>query len=108
GELMSAFEDWIEKARAVGASDLHIESNTPAVARVRGELQNAGAIVPGEAVVQAAEDVLCAEGWAGFRQRGSADIAVSIRGVRCRASFFRTVRGIAVAIRLLAPSIKDI
>ena len=105
---MSAFEDWIEKARALGASDLHIESNTPAVARVRGELQNAGGIVPGEAVVQAAQDVLGAEGWAEFRQRGSADIAVSIRGVRCRASFFRTVRGIAVAIRLLAPSIKDI
>jgi twitching motility protein PilT len=28
--------------------------------------------------------------------------------VRCRASFFQTVRGIAVAIRLLAPSVKDI
>src|SRR5208282_5577556 len=43
-----------------------------------------------------------------FRQRGSADMTVAIVGVRCRASFFRTVRGIAIAIRLLAPSVKDL
>ncbi len=102
------FEEWIEKARTLGASDLHLESNTPAVARVRGELQPASGVVPAERLVQAAQDLLGAEGWAQFKQRGSADIALSIRGVRCRASFFQTVRGIAIAIRLLAPSIKDI
>ncbi len=102
------FEEWIEKARILGASDLHVESNTPLVARVRGELQPAGPAVPADRLVQAGQDLLGAEGWAHFRERGSADIAVSIRGIRCRASFFQTVRGIAVAIRLLAPSIKDI
>jgi len=101
-------EEWIEKARVLGASDLHLESNTPLVARVRGELQSAGAVVPAERVVQAGQELLGAEGWALFKERGSADVAVSIRGIRCRASFFQTVRGIAVAIRLLAPSIKDI
>jgi len=101
-------EEWIEKARVLGASDLHLESNTPLVARVRGELQSAGAVVPAERVVQAGQELLGAEGWALFKERGSADVAVSIRGMRCRASFFQTVRGIAVAIRLLAPSIKDI
>jgi twitching motility protein PilT len=102
------FEEWIEKARILGASDLHVETNTPLVARVRGELQPAGPTVPADRLVQAGQDLLGAEGWAHFRERGSADIAVSIRGIRCRASFFQTVRGIAVAIRLLAPSIKDI
>ena len=91
-------EEWIEKARVLGASDLHLESNTPLVARVRGELQSAGAVVPAERVVQAGQELLGAEGWALFKERGSADVAVSIRGIRCRASFFQTVRGIAVAI----------
>ncbi len=102
------FEEWIEKARILGASDLHLETNTPLVARVRGELQTAGPVVAADRLVQAGQDLLGAEGWALFRERGSADIAVSIRGIRCRASFFQTVRGIAVAIRLLSPSVKDI
>src|SRR5271166_4258466 len=107
-ELPMILEEWIEKARILGASDLHLETNTPLVARVRGELQTAGPVVAADRLVQAGQDLLGAEGWALFKERGSADVAVSIRGVRCRASFFQTVRGIAVAIRLLAPSIKDI
>ncbi len=102
------FEEWIEKARILGASDLHLETNTPLVARIRGELQTAGPVVAADRLVQAGQDLLGAEGWALFRERGSADIAVSIRGIRCRASFFQTVRGIAAAVRLLAPSVKDI
>jgi twitching motility protein PilT len=105
---VTAFDEWIDKARSMGASDLHLESNTPIVARVRGELQPAGGVIGGEQLAHAAHDLLGAEGWAEFRERGSADMAVSIRGVRCRASFFRTVRGLAIAVRLLAPSIKDI
>jgi len=102
------FEEWIEKARILAASDLHLETNTPLVARVRGELHTAGPVVAADRLVQAGQDLLGAEAWALFRERGSADIAVSIRGIRCRASFFQTVRGIAVAIRLLSPSVKDI
>jgi len=102
------FEDWIDKARALGASDLHLETHSPLVARIRGELQTVGPVIPGDNVVHAAQALLGVEGWAQFKERGSADIAISSRGVRCRASFFRTVRGIAVAVRLLAASIKDI
>jgi twitching motility protein PilT len=102
------FEEWIEKAHSLGASDLHLETNTPVVARIRGELQATSDAVPGERLVQAGQDLLGPEAWSQFKSRGSADIAVSIRGVRCRASFFLTVRGIGIAIRLLAPSIKDI
>jgi twitching motility protein PilT len=102
------FEDWIEKARSMGASDLHLEANTPVVARVLGELKAAGVVVTREQLAQAGQDLLGGEAWAHFKERGSADVAISIRGVRCRASFYLTVRGIAIAIRLLSPSIKDI
>ena len=33
------FEQWIEQAYSLGASDLHLEADTPIVARIRGELQ---------------------------------------------------------------------
>ena len=102
------FDEWIGQAWSLGASDLHLEAATPLVARVRGELQTIGGAVPGDALVQAAQDFLGAEGWAQFRERGSADLSVAIVGVRCRVNFFQTVRGLAVAIRLLAPSIKDL
>jgi twitching motility protein PilT len=101
-------EDLVEKARSLGASDLHLETGTPAVARIRGELQTVGGVVAGERLVQAGQTLLGAEGWAQFKVRGSADMSIAISGTRCRANFFRTVRGMAIAIRLLAPSIKDL
>jgi twitching motility protein PilT len=101
-------ENWIETARSLGASDLHLETDTPVVARIRGDLQTVGGVVTGERLVQAGQDLLGVEGWAQFKVRGSADISITISGARCRANFFRTVRGIAIAIRLLAPSIKDL
>src|SRR5580693_3779791 len=101
-------DDWIEQAWSLGASDLHLEAGTPLVARVRGDLQTVGGAVTGDILVQAAQEFLGAEGWAQFRERGSADMSVAIGGVRCRVNFYRTVRGVAAAIRLLAPSIKDL
>jgi twitching motility protein PilT len=105
---MMILDKWIEAAHSLGASDLHLETDTPVVARIRGDLQTIGGVVTGERLVQAGQDLLGAEGWAQFKIRGSADISITISGARCRANFFRTVRGIAIAIRLLAPSIKDL
>jgi twitching motility protein PilT len=101
-------EEWVETAWSLGASDLHLEAGTPPVARVRGELQTVGAAVPGDVLVQAAQNILGAEDWEQFKERGSADLSVAISGVRCRINFFRTVRGIAAAIRLLVPAIRDL
>jgi twitching motility protein PilT len=75
---------------------------------VRGDLQVVSAPIAGSQLVQAAQDLLGAEGWSDLNDRGSADIAVAIRGARCRASFFKTVRGLAIAVRLLSTSIKDL
>src|ERR1700688_832691 len=101
-------DEWIEHAWSLGASDLHLEAGTPVVARVRGELQTVGGVVSGDTLVQAAQDFLGAEGWSNFKGRGSADISVAIGGVRCRVNFFQTLRGVAAAIRLLAPKVMDI
>src|ERR1700675_1990324 len=96
-------DEWIEHAWSLGASDMHLEAGTPLVARVRGDLQTVGGVVAGETLVQAAQDFLGPERWAHFKDRGSADLSVAIGGVRCRVNFFQTVRGVAAAIRLLAP-----
>src|SRR5579863_86390 len=108
GRASVLLDEWIGKAQSLGASDLHLETDTPVVARIRGELQTVGGAMAGERLLQDAQDLLGAEGWAQFKARGSADISLAIAETRCRASLFHTVRGIAVAIRLLAPSIKDL
>jgi twitching motility protein PilT len=102
------FEELISKARALGASDVHLEADTAIVARIRGELQAVGMTLAADRLTRASQDLLGAEGWASFRARGSADLSVAIAGTRCRVSFFQTVRGVAIAIRLLAPSVKDL
>jgi twitching motility protein PilT len=102
------FDEWIGQAWSLGASDVHLEAGTPLVARVRGDLQTLGGPVAGDVLVQAAQDFLGAEGWQQFRDRGSADISVAVGGVRCRVNFYQTVRGMAVAVRLLTPSISDL
>src|SRR6202789_4192083 len=101
------FEEWIEQAYSLGASDLHLEADTPIVARIRGELQTVGAVISGATLEHVARDLL-RDQWQGFLERGSADHAESVGGIRLRANFFQTVRGIAAAIRLLAPSVKDL
>jgi twitching motility protein PilT len=102
------FEELIGKARALGASDVHLETDTPIVARIRGELQAVGSTLSADRLTRASQELLGAEGWASFRARGSADVSMAIAGTRCRVSFFQTVRGVAIAIRLLAPSVKDL
>jgi twitching motility protein PilT len=93
--------DLIRKAREQGASDLHLEADTPLVLRVRGELLNAGIAIKADALMQAAREVLGQSGWEDFRARGSADLSRNIAGVRCRINLFQTVRGVAMAVRLL-------
>ena len=102
------FQHWIQKARELGASDLHVESDGPLVARVRGKLQPLGESCSAADLQRTGEGLLGTAGWGGFLSRGSADISLEVAGTRCRINFFRTIRGIALAVRLLAPSIKDL
>ena len=103
-----SLKDWIQKGRELGASDLHLESGTPLVARIRGELTAIGEPVPAARITEASHELLGAEAWARFLERGSADVSLGASGLRCRMSLFRTIRGIAIAVRLLSPSVNDL
>src|SRR5687767_6764941 len=101
-------QDWIRKARDLGASDLHLEAGTPLVARVRGELRAIGENISDAQIVRIGQQLLATDAWAHFQARGSADLSTTLDGLRCRLSFYRTIRGIAVAVRLLSPSVNDL
>lgn len=101
-------KDWIAQARKLGASDLHLEAGTAVVVRVRGELQSIAEPVPAAALTQWARELLNAESWDEFLARGSADVSLMLGSTRCRINLYRTLRGIAVATRLLTPSVNDL
>jgi len=102
-----SLKDWIQKGRELGASDLHLEAGTPLVARVRGELAPVGEPIPAQRILEAARQLL-GEAWTQFLERGSADVSIATAGMRSRLSLFRTIRGIAIAVRLLAPAVSDL
>jgi twitching motility protein PilT len=103
-----SLRDWVQIGRKIGASDLHLEGGSPLVARVGGELRPMGAPVAGHQLVQVGKDTLGADSWAQFMERGSADVSVVLAGTRCRINLFRTIRGLAIAVRLLASSVHDL
>jgi len=94
-------QEWIRKGRELGASDLHIEAESALVVRVRGQLSSVGASIAGAVLLHAARELL-GDGWPQFVSRGSADLSRTIAGVRCRINIFQTVRGVAMAVRLLS------
>jgi twitching motility protein PilT len=96
---------WIHRARELGASDLHVEATTPIVVRVRGELSTIDEPVSAAVVEQAARALLGADAWDQFLARGSADLSIAEAGTRCRVNIYRTIRGVAIAVRLLTPSV---
>ena len=103
-----SFKDTILKARRLGASDVHLESGTAMVARVRGELVPIGEVLPGTQLLQMAQELLSSEDWADFNARGSVDLSLVVAGTRCRINLYRTIRGLGLATRLLAPSVGDL
>jgi twitching motility protein PilT len=103
-----SFKDSILKARRLGASDLHVEAGTAPVARVRGELTPIGEVLAGEQLMEMGKEFLSADDWADFDTRGSADVSVVVGGTRCRINAYKTIRGLALAVRLLSPSVGDL
>jgi twitching motility protein PilT len=103
-----SLKDWIQKGRELGASDLHLETGTPLIARIRGDLTPIGEPVGGTRLAEVGQELLGAEAWNRFIERGSADVSIVASGLRCRVSLYRTIRGIAMAVRLLAPAVSDL
>jgi twitching motility protein PilT len=100
--------EWIQVARKRGASDLHLESAATPVARVRGDLLAVGEILAPPEVKAMTHELLGPQAWEQFTQRGSADLSLVVGGTRCRINLYRTIRGYAIAIRLLSPSVNDL
>ena len=92
----------IAAARAAQASDLHLEAGLPACLRVRGQLKNLGEPVSAAGLSALARELIGDEGWPGFLERRSADLARTIGGVRCRINVLCSSRGVGVAVRFLA------
>jgi twitching motility protein PilT len=99
---------WVQKGRELGASDVHLEAGAVPVARIRGELLAVGEALPAPYIEQVSQSLLGAEMWEGFAARGSADVSTAVGGVRCRINVYRTIRGIAIAVRLLTPSVSGL
>lgn len=99
---------WVAKAHAMGASDLHLEAGTSVVARVREELLTIGDSLAESRLVEMAKELL-GEGFEKqLSQHGSADHSTTVAGTRCRVNVYRTVRGLAMAVRLLSSSTNDL
>ena len=103
-----SLKSWIQKGRELGASDLHLEPGTPLVVRIRGDLAAVGEPIPAQRIMEAGRELLGGEAWERFLERGSADVSMAAGGLRSRVSLFRTIRGVAIAVRLLAPAVNDL
>jgi twitching motility protein PilT len=101
-------KSWVQKGRELGASDVHLEAGTVPVVRVRGELIGIAEPLPAAYLEQVSQSLLGAEAWEIFAARGSADISVAVGGVRCRINVYRTIRGLAIAVRLLSPAVSGL
>src|SRR5688572_12365164 len=97
-------QDWVLKAHAMGASDLHLEAGTSVVVRIREELLTIGDSVGESQLAAMIQKLLGEEALAQVSQQGSADISTTVGAIRCRINVYRTVRGLAVAVRLLSSS----
>jgi len=97
--------NWIAKARALGASDLLLEAQTQIVARVRGELIVIGEAVDAGALERGARALIGEQAWAQFIERQSCDHSTVVANGRCRINVYRTLRGAALAVRLLSSAV---
>ncbi len=103
-----SLRNWVLIGRKLGASDLHLEGGSALAVRVGGELRTVGDTIAGAYLEQVGKNALGPDAWAQFIGRGSADITLMLGGIRRRINFYRTVRGLALAVRLLAPSVHDL
>jgi len=94
-------KDWIKLGREKGASDLLLESGTPLVFRIRGELIPIGEKISSDLLLDVARELLNSNQWDEFLVQQSADLSRTISGARCRVNVFQTIRGIGMAVRIL-------
>jgi twitching motility protein PilT len=99
---MSALESLVQKAKELGASDLHLEGGLPAAVRVQGDLRMVGDPLAPATLSGIAHELLDGDDWSRFVEQGAFDLSKAIAGVRCRINVLHSSRGVGLAIRFLS------
>jgi twitching motility protein PilT len=98
----------IRTGKDAGASDIHLQPDLPAAFRVSSGLVASRKHMSRDETLAISRGLLSEHQWQAFLKRGSADLARTVEGVRCRFNIFETSRGVGLAIRLLASTVPTI
>ena len=101
-------EEYVTRARAAGASDIHLVAGLTPRCRVDGAIRPLGEEVLTPLQCEELVQELAGGELATLRVVGEADLALTIAGVRCRLNLFRQQGGWSAAIRLLNEHIPDL
>lgn len=100
--------DYLEKARADGASDLHLVCGLPPKYRVDGEIRELDSTPLSAQQCRELACALAGESFPELEAVGELDLALTIAGVRCRLNLFRQQGVYSAAIRLLNDHIPEL
>ncbi len=100
----------MEKAAAIGASDLHISVGLPPIARVSNGLVSIDKeIITPETSWNLAKEVMDKTQWSAFEQNGECDFSLSIPGrYRFRVNAYMQRQSVSIAMRLIKYNPPDI
>lgn len=100
----------MEKAAALGASDIHFSVGIPPTARISGNLVPIeNKIITPEASWRIAKELMDNTQWAAFEQNGEYDFSLSVPGkYRFRVNAFMQRQSVSVAMRLIRYNPPDI
>lgn len=101
-------EEYVSRARAAGASDVHLVAGLTPRCRVDGAIRPLGEEVLTQRQCEELIQELAGGELATLRMVGEADLALTIAGVRCRLNLFRQQGCWSAAIRLLNEHIPDL
>ena len=101
-------EEYVTRARAAGASDIHLVAGLTPRCRVDGAIRPLGEEVLTPLQCEELVQELAGGELATLRVVGEADLALTIAGVRCRLNLFRQQGCWSAAIRLLNEHIPDL
>jgi twitching motility protein PilT len=107
-EGIGSFEDIVDAAHGMGASDVHLAAGVAVRVRVDGALQDASSrpLTPADTEVLARH--VAGDAYDQVARIGELDMAGTYAGVRCRLNLYRSRGSVCLAVRLLADVIPEL
>ena len=102
---MTTVSQLVAKARADGASDIHLICGLPPKYRLDGEIRDMEETPLDAGLLTGFARDLAGDGWDSFLQEGELDAAATIADCRCRIHIFRQQGLPSIALRLLREEI---